>query len=816
MSGSAASGGSVGDHRWEADIAITEHGVVHVTAADWGSLGFGQGWGCGRDNLGVIADQVTKALGQRSRYWGAGAGDRHLASDFGYAALDLRARGEEIRAAQPEWIAELVAGYRAGYNLAVREADPEQAPQWCRGAPWIRELEESELWAHLADVTLMASGRNLVQLIGRAEAPGPDGPVEPSPPDALGPPAAASNGWAVGGDLTETGSGIVLANPHFPWYGEARFWECHLRIPGTYDVYGVSLLGTPGIQIGFNSRLGWAHTFSRGHRFTVGALRLDASDPTLYHHGERIRSMTSAQHTVEVASGASWTGAKGAPATTPVARTLWRSHHGPMLNMPLLGWGLETAYTYRDANIDNTAVLEQFLRMGMSSSVGEMRRVFHEVKGLPWVNTLAADADGDAWYTDASATPRLSQGAQERFGVRVRDDLVAALMYQNRIALLDGSDPNDDWLDHPDARSPGLEPPQALPEIQTRHVVANANDSHWLNSLGAPLEGYSVMGGLERTPRSLRTRQNLLLAQRLAQRGSVHLEDLLDVVFANESLSATLLRDAVLDRVDSWIDAGSLEGGSLEAGPLEVGGAAVTDVRDALAGWDTTFGIDSAGGALWREFIGGFAEGDWLDAGGLFAEAFDPQRPLDTPCGLAPLPAGVDAAEGDPVIVALGGAVGALRSAGVALDAAMGECQWADRGEVRVPVHGGGEGDGVMNVVVPLGALPASSLDPIPTAPTPVPGRERTGLGDGGYRVTYGSSFVMAVELTPDGPRGRGVLAYGQSSDPASPHHLDGTAAFSEGATRVLRFTDAQIEASPELTRLVLRHDPRPQGGPQG
>ena len=65
--------GSVGDAGYEADVAVTEHGVLHITAGDWGSLGFGQGWGCARDNLGVLADQFVKVRGERARYWGAGA-----------------------------------------------------------------------------------------------------------------------------------------------------------------------------------------------------------------------------------------------------------------------------------------------------------------------------------------------------------------------------------------------------------------------------------------------------------------------------------------------------------------------------------------------------------------------------------------------------------------------------------------------------------------------------------------------------------------------------------------------------------------------
>ena len=71
-------------------------------------------------------------------------------------------------------------------------------------------------------------------------------------------------------------------------------------------------------------------------------------------------------------------------------------------------------------------------------------------------------------------------------------------------------------------------------------------------------------------------------------------------------------------------------------------------------------------------------------------------------------------------------------------------------------------------------------------------------------RCTYGTSFVMAVEMTDDGPVGVGFLAYGQSGDPASIHHVDGTQAYAAKQTRPLRFTDADIDADPELVRRTV------------
>ncbi|HYI60370.1 MAG TPA: penicillin acylase family protein [Acidimicrobiales bacterium] len=772
-----------GTGRYRADVRWTTHGVAHVRAEDWGSLGFGQGWALARDHLPTLADQVVKVRSERARYHGAGVDGAHLASDMGYLALGVVARAEALRSAQTEPVREMVTGYVAGCNTWLAEArETDALPPWCAEAEWIRPISELDLYAYLGDMALMGSGRNLAGIIGRAEAPGPDGPVPPSPVTALGGPApGASNGWAFGGDATRSGHGMVMANPHFPWGGEARFWECHLTIPGTLDVYGVALLGTPGVQMGFNSDIAWAHTFSKGHRFTLARLDLVPGRPTSYRHGDDERDMVPATYAVDVR------GDDGQ--LTRVERTLWSTHHGPMVNLPLLGWGLDTAFTYRDANLDNTAVIEQFLGMDRARSMDDLQRVFAEVQGLPWVNTLAADRTGRCWYIDASATPNLSPEAEVRYRQRVETDFVAALLLENRVALLDGSDPGDDWVDEDGARSPGLVPHTRLPQVERRDVVVNANDSHWLTHPDELLEGYSPLHGFERTPRTLRTRQNLKVATGLAASGDVTVEAVAEAVLANESLSAELLRDAVVARARA--------AGKVEAEGQVVDVAAAAEV---LAGWDGRYDLASRGAALWREVVAGFAAGELLDAGPLFGEGWDPADPVATPRDLAPAPADGD----DPVVGAVARAVVALDRAGVALDAPLGDVQWAQRGEHRVPVHGGGEVEGVLNVLGPTGALSSSALEPGPPPLELQPGRtERTGLTAGGYRCTYGTSFFMVVEMTDDGPRGQGLLAYGQSGDPGSPHHVDGTEAYAAKATRPLLFSDTDIEADVQERRTL-------------
>ncbi|GAA4635957.1 hypothetical protein GCM10023196_083700 [Actinoallomurus vinaceus] len=72
-------------------------------------------------------------------------------------------------------------------------------------------------------------------------------------------------------------------------------------------------------------------------------------------------------------------------------------------------------------------------------------------------------------------------------------------------------------------------------------------------------------------------------------------------------------------------------------------------------------------------------------------------------------------------------------------------------------------------------------------------------LADGTYPdVQFGSSFIMAVSLTPAGPRASTILTYSESANPTSPHHTDQTRLFSQKQWVLERFTDTEIAAEPQ------------------
>jgi acyl-homoserine-lactone acylase len=773
---------TAGDGSYEAEIRYTTHGVPHVRAASWGSLGFGQGWACAADHLGTIVDQICKVRGHRARHLGAGDDDVHLESDVAYSVLDLQGRAGGALGRLAPHAAALVEGYAAGVNACV-EQGVATLPAWCGRLAAVLPVDAVDVLAYAGDLARAASGRNLVVPIARARPPGPDGPA-PMPPLSVIGASLASNGWAVGRARTASGHGIVVANPHFPWYGEARFWECHLTLPGELDVYGVALLGTPGVQIGFNRHVAWAHTFSIGKRFALYRLELEPGNPTRYRTPDGWEDCTEEVVTVDVRDGDD---------LGSVQRRMWRSRYGPMLNLPILGWTDAFGFSYRDANDADEHMLTQWLAMDAAGGIEDLQDAFRRENGIPWCTTLAADVSGKVWYVDASHTPNLPPEGIDRYRAALAGDPLVKLLDENRVALLDAADAACEWLDEPGAAGPGLVPLDRLPQLERDDWVANANGAHWLTNPVSPLTGYSPLVGVEGEAPSARTRAGFAALNDAGSGpdGRLTMEDLAARVLSNRSVLADVLCPEVAARCRA-------------AGTVTVGGTAV-DVAAAatvLEAWDHTYDLDARGAVLWRETMAALPKDDLRRPGSLFAEPFSIEAPFDTPRTPAPAPADGP----DPVVTAVARAVLALRAAGVDTAARLGDVQWVMRGSRRIPVHGGQECDGVANVLEPIGELPSTSLEPGEVIPEAIAGiGERTGLRRGGYQCTYGTSFLMVVELGESGPRAQGLLAYGQSGDAASEHHADQVEEYSAKRLRPLRYEDADIAADPSLRTVVIR-----------
>ena len=298
---------------------------------------------------------------------------------------------------------------------------------------------------------------------------------------------------------------MVLGNPHFPWQGAQRFYQSHLTIPGKVDVAGAGLFGVPIVLIGHTQKFGWSHTVSTARRFTPFELKLVPGSPTSYLYDGAVKQMTADPVTVQV---------KGAGGKLENrSRTLYSTVHGPVfdsiLGLPLFPWTSAQAHAMGDANAANFRYLNHFLETDMAQSVREYDRVLRRNQGIPWVNSIAADSRGEAYYADIGVVPNVSNAKAAECNTALGAQTTQLL----GIPILDGSRTGCRWGNDPDAIQPGTFGPKNQPSLFRRDYVTNSNDSYWLSNPEQPLEGFARIIGDERTARALRTRLGLRIVQ---------------------------------------------------------------------------------------------------------------------------------------------------------------------------------------------------------------------------------------------------------------------------------------------------------------
>ncbi|MFE2876118.1 penicillin acylase family protein [Streptomyces roseus] len=774
-------------------IRYTEYGIPHIIASDWEGLGTGYGYAAAKDNICTLADTYLMVNAQRSRYLGpdgkASPGEKqnttsNLNSDLYFQRIKDDRVVERLldqpapNGPEPE-VKEAIRGYVRGYNryLAETGADNITDPA-CRGASWVRPITELDVYRHAHAEIIMGSADPLL-----------DGQVTAAPPGASAAAAApapspeetarkirdamavsrrqsmGSNALAVGSRGVSGGTGMLLANPHFPWQGKNRMWQSQLTIPGKINVSGASLLGFPAVNIGHNDDVAWSHTIATVAPFGLFDVQVDPLNPTNYLVDGVWQPMTSQQVAVDVRNADGTLG--------KVTRTLWSTRYGPIVTSVLgnpLPW-VVSAHAVRDVNMGNLRALNTWFHLDQAKDVHEVVDTLETTEGVPFFNTVASDRKGNALYADIQATPNITdEHAQSCLTLTGRLLFNQELRLPNvpPVSIFDGKRSACDWPDDPKAVAPGLMDPRRQPRLIRSDFVGNANDSAWLANPEQPLSFPRVMGDTA-APRSLRTQELILTAQNringtdgLPGRGFTP-ETMRQLLFADNSRAADLALDATVAMCRSVPFGLILVDGNL---------VNVSEACPVLAAWRShDFTADSRGSWLfenyWAFLLGGQAieKLPWR-------VPFDPKDPVHTPNSLD--------SGSSAVRDAFGRAVLALRRAGVALNAPLSDVQKITRGGEQIPIHGSISELGVLNVVTP-------------------------GLVDGKLDITFGSSFVQQVKFTADGPpQTSSVLAYSQSADPNSPHHVDQTRLFSSGQWVTERFTEEQIAASPALEIKVL------------
>jgi acyl-homoserine-lactone acylase len=501
----------------------------------------------------------------------------------------------------------------------------------------------------------------------------------------------------------------------------------------------VILGGIPMVVIGFNKDIAWTHTVTTAAHFTIFRLALDPSDPghTTYLSDGVPEKMNT--RTVSVAS------LQPDGRVTERSKTFYFSKQGAVLVKPEAGvvWTPTAVHVLADPNRNNTRLLDQWIAIGRSASVRELKAALDRVVGLPWVNTIAADRYGETLFADTSVVPRVGP---ERFGP---DCLLTP-----PLLTFDGARSICSWGQDPGAPA-GIYSPTNGPWTIRTDYVGNSNDSFWLSNARALLTGpapagFSPLYGRTGIEQKLRTRVGFRqVEEALARNKRLGVGDVQQLAFANRVHAAELVLPQLLPACASTTD------------------RLLAQACTALSKWDRKADLGSRGAILFREF--------WNTAATIpdkWAVPLDPRDPVNTPSG-------VSAKAMPAMLAALKSAAGKLERLHIPFNARLGDFQGDTRNGVRVPIHGAiGDIDGSYNSIHVSGEL------------------DKTGY----HNVAWGTSYVQTVTFDNDGPVAQGMLLYGQSTDPKSPWYADQVPLYSRKEWSALPFTLQKIKADPNYS----------------
>ena len=773
---------------FNATVARTSYGIPHIQAADFKGLGYGIAYAYAQDNVCMFADSLLTVRGERSKFFGPTAfatqsvnGQYGAASEFislnnqdsdffykGYLDIDQLNAGY---AAASQDARDLVSGYVTGYNRYLRE-HANSLPDACKNAAWVRPMSVQDMYLVIAEKIIHASGEAFANAIvaGARDATTPSAVVAAAKRPVSARVARAnreaqlamlnpsyvkdrlaslsggrlgSNGLALGKDVTASGSGILLGNPHFPWTSTDRFYQMHLTVPGRYDVMGASLAGLPVVMIGFNKDVAWTHTVSTANHFTTYQIAIDPSDTTgtSYLYDGKSVKMTAKTVTIDVLQ------ANGS--TAKKSKTFYFTQQGPVLVAADAGinWTSSSAVVLADANRNNTRLLDQWLGMGKAGSVTALKQSLDTTVGLPWVNTIAADRTGNTLFADASVVPNMPT-----------TQFLGSCLLVPQFLMFDGTTSNCAWAQDKNT-PPGIFSPANAPYLYRTDYVGNSNDSYWLANPKALLDGpapygYSPLYGSPGVAQSLRTRIGFTqVAEGLAANKRFQVSDVQDMLFNNRVYAAELLMPDILKACATSSDATILQACSV------------------LQSWDMRANLNSRGEVLFREF--------WNLASNipnLYAVPFDPANPVTTPKGLA---TGATA----QVLQALKAATQELQGLNVPLNGQLGDFQDVTRNGIRISMHGGnGDVEGTYNAINMAGALTST----------------------GYHEAERGVSYVQVVSFNNAGPVAQTIMSYSQSTDPKSQHYSDQTSMYGKKQWVSLPFDSASIHADPAYSTMNI------------
>ncbi len=499
-------------------------GVPHIYTDNVEDLFYAQGWAQMNSHANLILDLYGSARGKGAEYWGK---DK-LQNDILIHTLGFDKLADDWEAKQDSEIKTIYGSFVKGMN-AYTEAHPEA----------IDEKNKVVLPLTTKDINMHGMYVVFTLFIGGGDL----GRIQQWP-------EMGSNTFAVGPKRSTSGNAMLVQNPHLPWWREFLFFESHLNLNGK-SMYGATLVGFPGIAIGFNDQLGWSHTDNTIDNADTYELDLKAGGYLL--DGAR-KDFEEAATTIKIK--------KDDGTIVDSTFTVKKTIHGPVVNATK-----DKVLALRMVGLDRPNMFLQWWKMINSTSFDEFESAL-KMAQIPFWNVMYADKKGDIFYLFNGLVPKRSAGDWN---------------YWDRI--IPGGKSADVWTDvHAYADLPKLRNP-------ANGWLQNSNDPPWTSTVPTALNPDDFPAYM--APRYMPFRPQRS-AHMLSNDESITYQELMDYKLSTRSE----LADRILDDLFTAVDKSK--------------SAKAKEAKAVLEKWDREANADSRGTVLFNRWSRKF--GSWDDA----------------------------------------------------------------------------------------------------------------------------------------------------------------------------------------------------------
>lgn len=502
----------------ETEIAWDTWGVPHITANTVEELFFAQGWAQMHNHANLILELYGSSRGKGAEYWG----QEKVENDMLIHTLGFDELADDWGEKQDPEIKTIYTSFIKGMNAYVA-AHPDA----------VDKKNKVVLPLTTKDINMHSMYVVFTRFIGGNDL----GRVQQWPD--LG-----SNTYAISPKRSASGNAMLVQNPHLPWWQEFLFFESHLNLNGK-NMYGSTLVGFPGIAIGFNANLGWSHTNNTIDN--ADTYELELNDGGYLLDGKRKEFEVSSK-IIKIKQEDGTLVDKEIP--------LMKTLHGPVVNKTE-----GKVLALRMAGMDRPNMTLQWWRMINSSNFNEFENAL-KMAQLPYFNVMYADKQGEIFYLFNGLVPK-----------RSTDDWD----YWDRV--IPGGKSADVWTEvHDYADLPKVKNPEG-------GWLQNANDPPWTSTIPMTLHPEDYPGYMAPQSMSFRPQR---AARMLIEDESITFDELVEY-----KLSTRLeFADRILDDLFAAVDASDSE--------------KAKEAKKILESWDREADADSRGMLLFYTWANKF------------------------------------------------------------------------------------------------------------------------------------------------------------------------------------------------------------------